>query len=84
MRATSIGGYRLQLGRWEDTTTSALLGAKLSDDPWDGQVVLNLPELKVNHEPYIISLSMSPDQARKIARQLTRTARILDPPKKRG
>lgn len=87
MRATTIGGYRLQLGPWEETATSVTLGAKQSDDRWDGRVVINLPELTLKDEPYLVTLAMKPDQARKLARQLTRSANILHPPtprKKRG
>lgn len=87
MNAARVGGYRLKLANWDDFALSVLQGDKPSDDAWEGKVVVACPEMKIDDEPYIVSLEMRPALARKLARKLSRAANLIDPPKakvKRG
>jgi hypothetical protein len=83
VKAEVGGGYRLTLGPYEEPTLLAQLGANASSDRWAGRVVVQFPMITVDDAPYYITASLRPEQARQLARQLNRTAAILDPPKKR-
>jgi hypothetical protein len=84
MNAQNIKVYTAKLGPHDEHTIDVRLGAKPSADYWDGRVILRDPMVTMDGKLYQSIHEMRPSQARALARQLSRAANLIDPPKKKA